>query len=687
MVHGKSTHEVTKATGPVQTPDRSLSIDTTNVLIHAQIPFRRRRVSPAVHNNVPQHDSSHQRDGIESVDDISVQATMQVDRHEHSDISSVEDLHFRCANATSMADFDLISSMLTVETASTLDTDGRTALHILSENTKIWEGNGASQPQQQQHHSPSTTPVGVISWKASFSSPSNQYAGTGRQNRGLYSRTDSSSSLPHPFDEPNVELSQNLASTIQNMWKIYPPAIITTDNRGYIPFEAALQEWVQSNQKNEVVDAFGYHSTMQSIARSVQAPTAMIPSMKELKNSVASRWLSSIGIGYQNHQDTGESQRSLSQACHSPDVEASTNKSHSIKKSQKGAHWRTEVKLTAHALSSILMISTLLDLMDATVVENEHESSKPKHRTHQTKRRRYIEDLLKQHTHQDMRASIVKITASIPDIVKVCLSIDGESQRNLCFNTTLLRSVLLSKHSIGTGRWLTDMLQSQVRSVSDLAIHYLQIVSSPTLVDKWNPTGNHEASSPEAFYNEMSRINDFVPSLLSLNENQIEEAATTKVVEEVLDRIISRPFAVTIVFSDGLFLALMIFGYRRAVNTLLLGNSPGVVLKYIYLANVGIFYFVIREIGKAISICTITRRTHVYFTFWNLIDLVTTILAMVSSVAIRRTFTPLRILLAVTTGFMWLRVLSYLKGINMQLATFVLAILQVRSLHDFDFMV
>ena len=322
------------------------------------------------------------------------------------------------------------------------------------------------------------------------------------------------------------------------------------------------------------------------------------------------------------------------------------------------------------------MLSTLLDLIDDTAVENEHELSKPSHRAHPTKRRRSIEDVLKQHTYQDMRASIVKITASIPDIVKACLSIDGD----LCLNTSLLRSVLLSKHSIGTGRWLTDMLQSQVRSVSDLAINYLQIVSSPTLVDKCNSTVNHEASSTEAFYNEMSRIDDFVPSLLSLNENQIEEAATTKVVEEVMDRIISRPFAVTIVFCDGLFLVLMMFGYRRAVNALLLGNSPGIVLKYIYLANIGIFYFVIRELGKAISICTITRRTHVYFTFWNLIDLVTTILALVSSVAIRGTFTPLRILLAVTTGFMWLRVLSYLKGINMQLATFVLAILQVRSL-------
>ena len=39
--------------------------------------------------------------------------------------------------------------------------------------------------------------------------------------------------------------------------------------------------------------------------------------------------------------------------------------------------------------------------------------------------------------------------------------------------------------------------------------------------------------------------------------------------------------------------------------------------------------------------------------------------------------TYLRGLLAVTTGFLWLRVLNFLKAINMQLATFVLAILQI----------
>ena len=38
---------------------------------------------------------------------------------------------------------------------------------------------------------------------------------------------------------------------------------------------------------------------------------------------------------------------------------------------------------------------------------------------------------------------------------------------------------------------------------------------------------------------------------------------------------------------------------------------------------------------------------------------------------------PLRGVLALTTGLLWLRVLSLLKSINSQLATFVLAIFQI----------
>lgn len=112
------------------------------------------------------------------------------------------------------------------------------------------------------------------------------------------------------------------------------------------------------------------------------------------------------------------------------------------------------------------------------------------------------------------------------------------------------------------------------------------------------------------------------------------------------------------------------------------------VLRWIYVSNTGIFYFITREIGKFFSLLLISKQDRSYFfSFWNVIDLLATVLALVSTVSMRYHFdsleegvedlSRLRGLLAVTTGFLWLRVLSLLKAINMQLATFVLAIVQI----------
>mmetsp|Transcript_56195 Transcript_56195/g.62846 ORF Transcript_56195/g.62846 Transcript_56195/m.62846 type:complete len:112 (+) Transcript_56195:16-351(+) len=100
----------------------------------------------------------------------------------------------------------------------------------------------------------------------------------------------------------------------------------------------------------------------------------------------------------------------------------------------------------------------------------------------------------------------------------------------------------------------------------------------------------------------------------------------------------------------------------------------------------GIFYFIISEIGKFVSLFLLSKHSRNYIlSFWKLIDVLAVLLAAVSSVTMRWRFhengieddKTLRVLLAITTGFLWLRVLNFLKAINMQLATFVLAILQI----------
>jgi len=241
---------------------------------------------------------------------------------------------------------------------------------------------------------------------------------------------------------------------------------------------------------------------------------------------------------------------------------------------------------------------------------------------------------------------------------------------------------MANKASIGP--WLTEMIQSREKMISHRAVEYLKTASDECTRSK----DSDESENASFLVDEVASLEDFVPALLSLGDRGIEEASTTYIVKNVLDRMISKPFAVTVVLCDAVFLAMMIVGFRYAVNSLILGEDVDVILRWIYVANTGIFYFIIREIGKFVSLFLFSKRARIYFlSFWNAIDISAVGLALMSTVLIRYHFTfndedlsdmdLLRGLLAVTTGMLWLRVLSLLKAINQQLATFVLAIIQI----------
>jgi hypothetical protein len=349
------------------------------------------------------------------------------------------------------------------------------------------------------------------------------------------------------------------------------------------------------------------------------------------------------------------------------------------------------VRISTQALYSVKMLSALLDELINTMDAAQMLSSRSS-RSGRRSQKHSARDIFRTTAYKDMSAAIVQTVASVPDFVKLVLFIDDEEQRGELLSTTLMKHVLLSRYSVGP--WLTGMLQSHDKRASGLALEYLHLISAISLNDDGSEQdhimrrqkNDHEVKLRSEFYQQASLIEDFVPSLLSLGDEKVEEAATTDVVQQVLDRIISRPFAVTVVFCDAIFLALLIFGYRGAVNGLVLGASASTVLACIQVSNTGIFYFMVREIGKIISLSMVTRKARTYFvSFWNLVDLSTVALVLASTLAIRSKMGGLRGLCAVTTGFMWLRVLSYLKGINMQLATFVLAILQVRSVLQFSY--
>ena len=135
------------------------------------------------------------------------------------------------------------------------------------------------------------------------------------------------------------------------------------------------------------------------------------------------------------------------------------------------------------------------------------------------------------------------------------------------------------------------MLQSPQQHISQRAIDYLQIVSSLCSGEQKghkklrNDESNSEPVHYDEFIDEVSRLNDFIPSLLALGDTVIEEVSTTLIVKKVLDRMIARPFVATVVFCDAIFLFLMIVGFRSAVNGMIMGDSLDKILKWIYVVS------------------------------------------------------------------------------------------------------
>jgi hypothetical protein len=177
---------------------------------------------------------------------------------------------------------------------------------------------------------------------------------------------------------------------------------------------------------------------------------------------------------------------------------------------------------------------------------------------------------------------LVKSIASIPHLLKMILLINDDQHRKYVLSCSIVQRVLASKYSIGD--WLVGMLQSDDIYVVNRVITYLKLASEVSLKEEKNmpapvssrresiwdfstrddPNSCSHQSTRVQLYSEVSHLQGFVPSLLSLSNHQVEEVSTTTLVKGVLDRIVAK--GVIIVLFDGIFLILLIVGFRTAIN-------------------------------------------------------------------------------------------------------------------------
>lgn len=465
----------------------------------------------------------------------------------------------------------------------------------------------------------------------------------------------------------------------------HPGAIMVRDEQGNVPFEKALSEWVQVSHQRGVSNGV----TGGGGASTFSYGTA-INSVWESTAKIARRTSSALTGGFTTvtesptsksayHMERGDSRSAI----FSPDQ----RRQHESDPPAAGIEdlrdeaFPAHVSLTHQARFTFLMASVALDHLERYQKTSSVGNS----------RRTAFQQ---QYGSVNAVVDVVGTLAAIPNLMSTIMLIDNDVDREFVLSTALAQRIMTSQRSVGP--WLTKMLQSRDRKLAQRAVDYLKAVSDELTKPKLSSKGTSRGkdASTETFHreklvvDEVSRLHDFIPSLLALNERGIEDASTTFIVKQVLGRMISRPFAVTVILCDIIFLGILITGFRYAVNKMIAGAPLATVLQWIYIANMGIFYFLIRELAKTVSLFQISTRARIYFlSFWNLIDAVAVVMALVSTIVMRSYFTILekgmddtsflRGLLAVTTGLLWLRVLSLLKAINVQLATLVLAILQI----------
>jgi hypothetical protein len=587
-------------------------------------------------------------------------------------IQSARHLHDLCASISTLDDLLRAQTFLKghYSYASKVDMQGRTPLHIFSCNKIL------------------ATAIGVPN---EFDVETREFLRINMQ-------------LTHDPESNQLE-KHVLRFLVGDLLPAHPGAMMLYDDQSTIPFEKPLAEWVKESHQRGVSNGsagtdnttgFSYSGAMSNVWESTVKMAGRTSQI--LSSGIGGQAATSPTTREASGMERGDSQSAI----FSPD----TNRREQLTGTHNTPGNKPDdtirdgafpgfVKLTPQARFTLTMLSAALDQLEryqSPELLRRSQARPDANSENFMKAHKGLLEFQRQYGSVNIVLTVVDQMASIPDLLVTILLIDSESDREYALSTTVVRRIMLCKKSVGP--WLTKLLQSRDSNLAQRAVDYLKRVSNELGKQKLSSSdgiSSNQQPDPELDHpvvQEVSRLQDFVPSLLALNERGIEDTSTTLIVKRVLSRMISRPFAVTVILCDMFFLAMLIIGFRFAVNRLIGGAPLDQVLQWIYIANTGIFYFIIREIGKTVSLFLISTRARSYFlSFWNLIDALAVMLALASTIVMRSHFTILesgledttflRGLLAVTTGFLWLRVLSLLKAINVQLATFVLAILQI----------
>jgi len=282
------------------------------------------------------------------------------------------------------------------------------------------------------------------------------------------------------------------------------------------------------------------------------------------------------------------------------------------------------------------------------------------------------------------KESIVENFSSIPNILKTILLIADDSTMYRILDRAIIQRALLNTDLIGP--WIVDMLKSSDKC--ERVIDYFELISSLSITNAFDLKRRPRLSDNRKFFSmredlikHIANLDGLLRSLFKLENNVMSRACSTYAVQRILDmNMLKTSLATLMIFEFVLNFFLVIAFYVHCEILNMVSSNRGLLFyqsPWLFVLWVCIYFLTFNDLLNIMLMQSYQKIIKRYLTFWVFIETSSLILAVITIFA-SFFVTPLSLnLLVLVKSFLWLRFFACLKGVNMQLATFVLSMTEM----------
>ena len=291
----------------------------------------------------------------------------------------------------------------------------------------------------------------------------------------------------------------------------------------------------------------------------------------------------------------------------------------------------------------------------------------------------------------DRKMLVEALLAKMPMLVKIILLIDddGMDTRERVLEMAICRRLLLCPQTVG--KWLIEMF-NHGGTPAKRAVDFLCLISKTSVEDHTGGYGTIHSGDLDAFnkdrqdvFEAVGALKGTIASLVSLENRETDRAAATAVIWHTMSQKLSRPFVLGLVLIDLLLHLTLMVSFRDIVNPNSELSGMGVLPEG--LVAVISLHYLLRKGCEAWVLLTVSPSAlKAYFTnMWTVFDSIAIIFTLWATIWDQNIGedeykTGLN---ALVIGLLWLKVLGFLKVVNKEMSTFIMALSQI--LYDIRF--